>query len=178
MRTASKRASHLQGWAVFSTHVGLTSAAPCVLSATNAHLKREGASATKALAGATTLAAMFVVNVASTRPTKAPSMAHAPLTCRGGQQGVAQLRVSAAGQPPTWAAAWSWCMLCPPTTPLAHPPCELLPTLLSRAMGSEIGCPYITTVALVTASPAKQKAAWKRGRPTAWPTACARWLRA
>lgn len=31
---------------------------------------------------------------------------------------------------------------------------------------------------LVTARPAKQKSAIKRGSPTAWPTTCARWLRA
>lgn len=31
---------------------------------------------------------------------------------------------------------------------------------------------------LVTARPAKQKSAMKTGRPTAWPTTCARWLRA
>ena len=49
---------------------------------------------------------------------------------------------------------------------------------LTSATGSHTGSPKITIVALVTATPMKANAVIVVGSPSAWPTACERWLRA
>ena len=46
------------------------------------------------------------------------------------------------------------------------------------ATGSQIASPKITIVALVTATPMNANAVIVAGRPSAWPSACDRWLRA
>lgn len=81
--------------------------------------KVEGSKFTRALAGATTLAAMFVVRVAKITPTRDKKI----------------------GRTPSMRA--------------------------KSSIGSEIACPKITTVAEVTATPTKVKAAMKRGKPIA-----------
>ena len=46
------------------------------------------------------------------------------------------------------------------------------------ATGSQIASPKTTIVALVTATPMNANAVMVAGRPSAWPSACERWLRA
>ncbi|MND06192.1 hypothetical protein D3C83_274370 [compost metagenome] len=46
------------------------------------------------------------------------------------------------------------------------------------ATGSQMASPKMTMVALVTATPMKAKAVMVAGNPSAWPSACDRWLRA
>ena len=53
-----------------------------------------------------------------------------------------------------------------------------LPMRAMSATGSQIASPKITIVALVTATPMNANAVIVAGRPSAWPSACERWLRA
>ena len=53
-----------------------------------------------------------------------------------------------------------------------------LPIRAISATGSQIASPKITTVALVTATPMNANAVIVAGSPSAWPSACDRWLRA
>src|SRR4051812_8316402 len=52
------------------------------------------------------------------------------------------------------------------------------PMRLMTSIGSQIAIPYITIVALVTATPTNANAVIVVGRPSAWPSACDFWLRA
>ena len=53
-----------------------------------------------------------------------------------------------------------------------------LPMRAMSTTGSQIASPKITIVALVTATPMNANAVIVAGRPSAWPSACERWLRA
>ena len=51
-----------------------------------------------------------------------------------------------------------------------------LPMRAISATGSQIASPNTTIVALVTATPMNANAVIVVGRPSAWPSACDRWL--
>ena len=53
-----------------------------------------------------------------------------------------------------------------------------LPMRAISATGSQMASPNSTIVALVTATPMNANAVIVAGRPSAWPSACDRWLRA
>ena len=53
-----------------------------------------------------------------------------------------------------------------------------LPIRAISTTGSQIASPKMTIVALVTATPMNANAVIVVGRPSAWPSACDRWLRA